>query len=278
MANERKYIDPDVLALHAKYRQQGLTTTSNNTSIIPRDTAGNIQYHENATNNALLIIEPVATKIITKSVLKVIDTQFQYFKFPATTRVVPGVANINLDLASDLPDPVYARYKPSENRKIAESTLFSGILIDEVVEGQPQTNINSYYITKEVKESGADLRFRAKINHRYDTPTSATGGSIVEFSIIKQGPDTELNRQFKGPYLPVGNRGEDGIIEPWEVLDTEIEVIITNNEFNIGDYFGVGARCDQNREFIYSTINSEQTYWVITDASKNVDLWNREIA
>ena len=66
MANERKYIDPDVLALHAKYRQQGLTTTSNNTSIIPRDTAGNIQYHENATNNALLIIEPVATKIITK--------------------------------------------------------------------------------------------------------------------------------------------------------------------------------------------------------------------
>jgi hypothetical protein len=94
---------------------------------------------------------------------------------------------------------------------------------------------------------------------------------------MKQGPDTELNRQFKGPFLPVGNRGTGGIVEPYEVLSTVIDVIISNNEFNIGDIFNIGANADQNSEFIYHTINAEQTYWVITDASKNVNLWNQEI-
>lgn len=280
MANERKYIDPDVLALHAKYRQQGLTTTSNNTSIIPRDTAGNIQYNENSTNNALLIIEPVSTKIITKSVLKVIDTQFQYFKFPATTRIVPGLLNINLDLTGEIPDPVYARYKPSENYKIAATDItrpalgnygtISGILMDTEVDGQSQTKVNSYYITKEIKESGADLRFLVKLNHRFDT-NLAGAVSPVRFSIIKQGPDTELNLEFKGPY-------DTENMTRYEVLNTELSVIITNEEFDIGDYFSIGATTDVNNTDSYHTINSEQTYWVITDASKNVDLWNQEIA
>jgi len=34
--------DPVSLAQQAKYKQQGLTVTSNNTSIITRDSAGNI--------------------------------------------------------------------------------------------------------------------------------------------------------------------------------------------------------------------------------------------
>lgn len=264
--------DPVSLDQQAKYKQQGLTVTSNNISIIPRNDAGSIILQENSQTNPLLIIEPVSTKITTNSILRVIDTQFQYFKFPVTTRIIPDVSNINLDLIDS-----YARYKPSENYKIVSGSLFSGILMDEIVEGLPQTNINSYYVTKAVKESGVDLRFRIKINHRYDAPTLTYGGSVVEFSIIKQGPDTVLDLQFKGPYLPIGNRGEKGIMEPYEVLNTEIEVIISNNEFNIGDYFGIGARSDQNSEFVYHTINSEQTYWVITDASKNVDLWNQEI-
>jgi hypothetical protein len=53
--------------------------------------------------------------------------------------------------------------------------------------------------------------------------------------------------------------------------------ITLNNEFEIGDYFGIGALASENSEFIYQTINSEQTYWVITNAAKDVDEWNREI-
>jgi hypothetical protein len=270
-----KTLDPIQLEQQARYRTLGLTYISNNDSIIPRDAAGNIIMQEGSDTNPLLIIDPVTEQITTKSALRVLDTAFQYYKFPVTVNVTSSISN--LDLTLDPIDSVYARYKPSENRRILSTPVFSGILMDEVVEGQIQTNINTYYITKEIKESGTNLRFRIKINHRYDAPLVTSGGSRVGFSIMKQGPDTELNRQFKGPFLPVGNRGTGGIVEPYEVLSTVIDVIISNNEFNIGDIFNIGANADQNSEFIYHTINAEQTYWVITDASKNVNLWNQEI-
>jgi hypothetical protein len=271
--------DPVSLDQQAKYKQQGLTVTSNNTSIIPRNDAGSIILQENSQTNPLLIIEPVSTKITTDSILRVIDTQFQYYSFPVSIRTTNTGASFDLPIApiDFLPDPIYARYKPSANAKIGATGEFSGILIDEVVEGDAQTNINSYYITKAIKESGADIRFRVKINHRYDTPTVNSGGSTIAFSIIKQGPDYPLNRQYGQQYSSVGNRGDWGIIEPFEEWNTKFDVIIQNNEFEIGDYFGIGALASENSEFIYQTINSEQTYWVITNAAKDVDEWNREI-
>ena len=44
-------------------------------------------------------------------------------------------------------------------------------------------------------------------------------------------------------------------------------------KFEIGDTFGIGAFSGQDTH----TIIADQTYWVITDASKNVDLWNQPI-
>jgi hypothetical protein len=284
--NFGKIFDPIKLAQFTKYIGN-LNVISNNTSIVPRDVSGNIQLNEESETNPLLIIEPTATKIQLASVLKVLDTRFQYFKFPVTTQVTPEPLpsfDLSLPEQAELTDPVYARYKPSENSRILTipdvggALSFSGILMDEVVDGQIQTNVNTYYITKEVKQSGADLRFRIKINHRYDAPTPESGGSRVFFSIIKQGPDYPLNRRFKGPFTPVGRRGTGGIIEPYEVISTIIDIVIANDEFNIGDNFNIGANADRNSEFIYHTINAEQTYWAITDASKNVDLWNQEIS
>jgi hypothetical protein len=273
--------DPVSLDQQAKYKQQGLTVTSNNTSIIPRNDAGSIILQENSQTNPLLIIEPVSTKITTDSILRVIDTQFQYYSFPVSIRTTPTNASFDLpDISLDLIlDPVYARYKPSANYKIAANDItnpglgnygtISGILMDTVVDGQSQTKVNSYYITKEIKESGVDLQFQVKLNHRFDT-NLAGAKSPVRFSVIKQGPDTELTLEFKGPY-DTENMGR------YEVLNTEISVIITNEEFNIGDYFSIGAATDVNTPDSYHTINSEQTYWVITNAAKDVDEWNREI-
>jgi hypothetical protein len=91
-------LNPIRLAQIVKYRGN-LTVTSNNTSIIPRDGAGNIQLQEDSETNPLLIIEPVATTITLNSVLKVLDTRFQYFKFPATTRVIQtSTASIDLNV------------------------------------------------------------------------------------------------------------------------------------------------------------------------------------
>ena len=92
--------DPVQLQMQSKYKTAGLTVTSNNTSIIPRDAAGNIILAENQ-QNPLLVIEPVATKITTDSVLKVLDTRFNYYKFPVTIIERSG-SNLDFDTALDL--------------------------------------------------------------------------------------------------------------------------------------------------------------------------------
>lgn len=260
--------DPVSLAQQAKYKQQGLTVTSNNTSIIPRDSAGNIILQENSETNPLLIIEPVTTKITTNSILRVIETRFQYYSFPASIIPIASESlDFNIELTTAENDPIFARYKPSEDRKINASGVYSGILMDEIESGNLQKNTNTYYITKEIKNSGKDLRFRIKLQHRFDAPNPATGTSY--FSIIKQGPNFDIDRSW----IELGG----DFINQYEIQNLYSDQIILNNQFEIGDNFSIGALAGQNSEFTFHTINSEQTYWAITDASKNVDEWNQEI-
>ena len=272
--------DPRLLETQIKYQKNGLNYKSNNVSVVPRNPAGSIKLQDEEDNNPLLIIEPTATKILTKSVLKVIDTQFNYFKFPATTRVI-GTDEVDLDLDRDLTvetDPIYARYKPSENRKILadpNNSIPSGILLDEIEEGQLQKRPNKYYITKEIKESGVDLRFKIKINFRYDSLDSDF--NTTYFYVSRTGPDKYLQRDyiqyfdFEDPYAGGGK------ISQYQVQNSYKDVIIANAEFEVGDTFSISALAGINDTNKYSTINADQTYWSVTDASKNVDAWNREI-
>ena len=261
--------------LQLKYQNQGLTYISNNTNVIPRNENGNIALQEGVQNNPLLIIEPAINQITNKSMLRVLDTQFKYFKFPARTIVEDeDVVDLDLDLQLELQDPVFARYRPSENRLILASADYSGILIDEVQDGLSQQTPNTYTITKDLKNSGVDLRFRIKLQHRYDAPS---GFGTAFFSLIKtseQGLDRDY-RTFENtsefrPTTP-------GSINQYEVQNLEVDIIIANSEFEIGDRFGIGAKAGQNNNTEFHTINALQSYWVISDASKNVDLWNQEI-
>ena len=274
-----KLIDSIDVGKQLKYQTGGLTVISNNTDIVPRDTAGNVMLHEDATDNPLLIIEPTTKKITTKSILRVIDTQFKYFKFPATTTIIDESADLNLDLDLNS-DPIYARYKPSEDRRINAGfinfiapytgSVFSGILMDEIEDGLPQKNTNAYYITKEIKNSGKDLRIRIQIEHRYDTPNAAEG-SLVLFSLIKTNVDTGIDRSYR--VYPESSLG----ISQYQVKTLIIDDVLLNSEFNIGDTFLIGAVCRTNEEFKYHTINAVTSYWVITDNSKRVDEWNQEL-
>lgn len=308
----RVLLDPVRLQQQTKYKTNGLTVTSNNVNIMPRDAAGNIMLHENSSKNPLLIIEPVDTKIMLQSVLKVLDTRFDYFKFPVT------IVSTDIDAAIDLTipdldiDTIYARYRPSESRRILlpsgdwwEGEKFSGILMDFVEDGISQKVTNSYQITKEIKESGIDLRFRIQIRHRFDTPDPApifnddrqtTGGSALiyppaeigtsYFSIIRNTPNVPpggwppaLNKLFKGPFANNSILTPDafGSIGQSEEQTLELDLVILNSEFEIGDYFSIGAFAGQNSDTSFHTILPNQTYWVITDASKNVDDWNQEL-
>lgn len=283
----RVLLDPVRLQQQTKYKTNGLTVTSNNVNIMPRDAAGNIIFHESSSKNPLLIIEPVDTKIMLQSVLKVLDTRFEYFKFPVTI-VATDIEDLSVDLTIpevDKPDIIYARYRPSENQRIQNGTpgsfddasKFSGILMDFVEDGIPQKVTNQYQITKEIKESGIDLRFRFKIEHRYDT--GAPGFGNAYFSIIKNSPVSGLSRMFKGPFANQSTLPNNywGSIGQYEVQTLYIDIVIQNDEFEIGDYFNIGATADPETDSSYHTINAVQTYWVITDASKNVDDWNQEL-
>lgn len=193
MAKKQK-LDPIAQRAQARYRQEGLTYLSNNVNVIPRDEAGNIIMNEGADNNPLLIIEPTAEKITTNSLLRVLDTRFQYYKFPVQVRST-GSLNLDINLNIDT-DPVYARYKPSEDWTIAANPgdLYAGILMDKIVEGLPQTETNAYYITKEIKESGVDLRLRAKISHNFEG-TQDFGTAF--FTLMRSGPNKPIDRNWR---------------------------------------------------------------------------------
>jgi len=263
------------IELQAKYQRLGLTHVSNNENVVPRSENGNITLQEGVDTNSLLIIEPAVNQITTKSMLRVLNTQFTYFKFPARTTVIEEEA-VDLDFDLDLQDPVYARYRPSENRRIIEDTDYSFILIDEIQDGLPQQSPNTYTISKNIKNSGVDLRFRIKLQHRYDAPP---GYGTAFFSIIKiseQGLDRAY-QTFENTST-VGNlETVPGSIFQYEVQDLQVDIVIPNSEFEIGDRFGIGAKAGQNNDTQFHTINALQSYWVITDANKNVDLWNQEI-
>jgi hypothetical protein len=261
-----KLIDPIALELQAKYRADGLTFVSNNESIVPRTEAGNIQLTENAEDNPLLIIDPVAERVTTKSILRVLDTRFQYYTFPVTVTTTT-TDEIDTEIAVTELDTIYARYKPSENRRVSAESIYSGILMDEIEDGNSQKNISSYYITKEIKNSGKDLRFRIKLQHRYDNTANTIG--TIYFSLMKSGPDYDLVRNW--------DEFGGGEIGQYEIQTDYYDEIILNSQFEIGDNFVIGAVAGQNSEFDYHTINSEQSYWVITDASKNVDEWNQPV-
>jgi hypothetical protein len=263
-------IDSVDVGKQLKYQTNGLTVISNNTNIVPRDTAGNVMLHEDATNNPLLIIEPTTKKITTKSILRVIDTQFNYFKFPVTPTIIDELNDLNLDLNLNT-DPIYARYKPSEDRRIPNGTLYYGILMDEIEEGLPQKNTNAYYITKEIKNSGKDLRIRIALQHRYDTYVDNESSDVL-FSLIKTNVDTGLNRTYR--LYPEDSRA----MSRYQVKTLLIDDILLNSEFAIGDTFSIGAVCEHDEEFKYHTINAVTSYWVTTDNSKNVDEWNQEIS
>ena len=260
-------IDPITGAQQAQYQVNGLNYISDNDDIIPRDDAGNIILTESGSDNPLLIINPVAEQITTKSILRALDTAFQYYKFPvsiiATTSSVDLDLDLNIDLAVDI-DPIYARYRPSRNYEVDPSQI-TGTLMDVVVDGAIQSDTNKYTITKEIKNTGADLRFRVKMHHAFLNPFVPEGETI--FSIIKSGPNTPLNLRYELFSAPFGR------IAFGEFQDTELDLIIANNSFEIGDKFSIGMGVKQQGH----QVDAEQTYWVITDASKNVDEWNQEI-
>jgi hypothetical protein len=275
-------LDSNKTSFSSKYQQKGITYRSNDQAVIKRDDAGNVILLEGQ-KNQLLQIEPIATNITTTSMLKILDTQFIYYKFPTS---FPIETTLDLDLDTDIEldsiDNVYARYRPSNPIRIPVGAYQGDIPVpspgfDFVEDGATQKLPGHYFISKEIKDSGVDLRFRIQIQHRLDG-WNGEGYGTCYFGIIKKSPVTDVSL-IRGVYANSSSRYPDvwGSIFLWEVLTLNLDIIIRNEEFLVGDYFTIGAVAGQNSDEKYHQINTIQSYWVITDASKNVNTWNQEI-
>ena len=91
-------MDSISLEKNAVYDLNGITATSNNAYVVPRDSNGQIIIQ----SSSLLIIEGIDINYLSKSIVPLIDTQFRYFSFPARTTIVnDSLINLNLDLDFD---------------------------------------------------------------------------------------------------------------------------------------------------------------------------------
>ena len=281
-----KAVQSEYTELALKYINNGLTFVSNNTDIVPRDANGNVIVKD----GSYIVIETNSFNINNVVALKVLDTAFNYFKFPVSVNTNLIDVDTNFSVENNI-DPIFARYKPrypdSQNGLGAipnSNDTPVGFNFEETVAGNSQVSRNRYTVSTAIKESGADLRFRVKIEYRCDSgrrliTTTEDGIQVVVdneavqvagFTVFKEGPNYPLNREYiKFPDQPN--------MSQYEIRDAFLDVVILNSSFEIGDEFQLGGRAFPADDVTDFSAYSEQSYWVITDASKNVNVWNQEL-
>ena len=107
-------------SIQQEYIDNGLTFKSNNQYVTDRDTAGNIKFQISGSNNQNLVIEPAIENFTNSSFINAVDTQFNYFKFPASIKAadIPestiNEINFNLGLADGITARYVVPYEESE--------------------------------------------------------------------------------------------------------------------------------------------------------------------
>ena len=188
--------------------------SSKDPNIVPRDKAGNIMMQEGATDNPLLLIDPVTTRITTKSALRVLDTQFRYFKFPVTTQVtatedltIPAFQQTIPKTELALPVPVDSRNQPQPYDRINTTYSSAWYVYDGATQSSGykelpwfyanQIQTNAYTITKEMidtlKEQGKTLRFTIQTQFRLD---ASVDGKRTQYLLLFQRRNKKSPRAF----------------------------------------------------------------------------------
>jgi hypothetical protein len=269
--NFGKIFDPIKLAQFTKYIGN-LNVISNNTSIVPRDVSGNIQLNEESETNPLLIIEPTATKIQLASVLKVLDTRFQYFKFPVTTQVTPeplpsfdlSLPEQEQDINTELRLPLLYddRNQPITIEKINTSyssewfysTGFESSGFKELpFKGGTQLRDNAYTLTKStidiLRARGKTLRFIIQTQFTSTVTTSNTA-----FKIQLNRSNIKSWRPYLFPVIELATIGTP--VNAYPLLG--MEFILNASDLIEDDVFTISA-VSGNPAYVL-TANS---YWTI---------------
>jgi hypothetical protein len=192
-----------------KYQTNGLLVMTNDTAVVPRNEAGSIQVEDGATTPVILVIEPMIKRVTTKSALKVLNTQFNYYKFPARTALAeePDL-DLDLDLSilnefnelteNTVPKPtpqIPAEYVPSDVYILPEGNFANMFNIDlnTVIEGPAQTKPGKFVITQDLLDEletawveqnlTASLSVTGKITTKYNNKGAGDRNSEVGFRL-----------------------------------------------------------------------------------------------
>ena len=214
---------------HTVYQLNGITAFSNEPGVNTRSVeSGHLVIDASASAN-MLTIEGVTYAYNKQSVNNVLDTQFNYFKFPVQVVYSPIANDVDITVPDqpqaepEMPDLIFARYKPSESIDLSAES-FAPIELSDIEDGNAQKSPNKYYINKAIKDENKPLRFRFNWNI---TVAGITGNDkvIAEITMLHESP----NRPIKsGGYSPGWTTGYN-----WPNLPTDTIQNIKNGGSSI---------------------------------------------
>ena len=228
------------------YEEKGITALSNDNVVVPRDLAGNILAQ---TTSSLLVIEAITTNVLAESVLPLLDTQFNYFKFPARTAVVDETLDLDLDLNLDLSLELESEiatvesnipltpstYKPSANQQVSQiskdsldgtKTEAQIVELSNVTQGPPQQYKNAFTITQDLIEQGKDLKVTGVITTQYNSNRNSEVGFF--FGLGKNGEITDLSSALFTNYFTPDNVNSRNQVTKEGIYTTVIDETVTN--------------------------------------------------
>jgi hypothetical protein len=174
----------------ADYILDGELVMSNNNVVNDRDTISNhIIIEPDASGSKSLIIEGITTAYSKKSVLNIINTQFNYFSFPVQVTYTVDNIDTNIDIpalpAEEADDIIFARYKPDPEQNIQWAIEnWAAVPLSTVEAGATQKNSNWYYITADIKKQNAPIRFRGQITIELNKSSNIE----AEIGLIRRTP------------------------------------------------------------------------------------------
>ena len=179
------------------YDQKGLDYASNLPFVNKRDAAGNLIINgtvqqvtdeEAAQYNETVIVEANDRLYTNRSVNRVIDTQFKYFKFPPTIiSRQTDIGEIDVELPENELDVFSARYTPDfviqwfvfapSYAVTGKAHGFQKLEFNNILRGPQQIEPGTYTITPELIDSGKNLRMRYKVDVHFANPDVAGDGT-----------------------------------------------------------------------------------------------------
>jgi hypothetical protein len=212
----------------------------------------------------LLIVEAIEKNILAESVLPTIDTQFNYFKFPARTTIVDESLDLDLDLDLELnlqledaatqieaaAPSTPARYKPSSNQQVVKGTSETAQPIDLsiVTTGPAQVNTNSFTIAQDLIDSGKSLKLTGVITTQYNSNRNSEVGFTLSYTTSGGDTNYYTTPGDAGILYPGGVNNNNKVTKEG-IYETNIDFIINAQSINTldtgGEIFIAGYAEDQ---------------------------------